>query len=156
MTNIIQHQVIYIWSCTEETYVCVCVSVFESPEDEVSLPWQRILPWWYWRWCSLSLAHLGPHHSAPHVCGQLETEGTTINKAPSGDPISVKLRGCSSEGAESVSHMAECSCICSCFCSLLSGPLCDCRAACTLVAARSGSRKVAKGSHFNGSFPANS
>lgn len=54
----------------------------------------------------------------------------------SGDACTVQLKGCSNE--RTVSHKAECFCICSCFCSPLSGPLCDCREACTLVAARSG------------------
>ena len=117
-------------------WACVCI-----PEDDVSLPWQQILPWWYWRWCSQSPAHLGPCHSAPHECGRLQTEEQ--KKIKTGECFKTKPERFSWERLvvkqqSSVSHRAECSCICSCFCSPLSGPPYDCRAACTLVAAKSG------------------
>lgn len=85
-----------IWSHLHTiTYICSVCNV--CPKDDMSLPWQWILPWWYWRWYSQSLAHLGPRLSAPHVCGRLEMEIKSVvsclKKIPSGGPWAVKLEG---------------------------------------------------------------
>lgn len=128
-----------IWSHLHTiTYICSVCNV--CPKDDMSLPWQWILPWWYWRWYSQSLAHLGPRLSAPRVCDRLEMEIKSVVSClkKSLQEVLEQLNWrVFIDKNEWFSYKAECSCIGSCFCSLVSGPLCDCRATCTLVAVRS-------------------
>lgn len=106
------------------------------------LPWQQNLPWWYWHWYSRSLAHWGLCHSAPPVCGRLETRGSRRSAQVSShetwaDQVTWS-RWEIKKKKEKATHKVECFCIGFCFCSQVSGLLCGCREACTLVAAKSG------------------
>ncbi len=120
--------------------VCVCVSlrmkwVYHDSRyyhDDIGVDVVRA--WLIW-------VPVIQHHTCVVDWGQKQKQLSFLLKWPQVKPALFNWKVVVVKEQSGVSHKAECSCICSCFCSPLSGLLCDCRAVCTLVAARSGWEK---------------